>query len=89
MNENKNRRGSGLSFYVILIVVIIAISMFFSQGSRSADLSYSEMLQQINVGNVEKAVIAGNNIELKFKNSVKGSNFTSCLLYTSPSPRDS
>ena len=77
MNDNKKRRGSGLSFYVILIVVIIAVSMFFSQNRRSADLSYSEMLQQINVGNVEKAVIAGNNIELKFKNSVKGSNYTS------------
>ncbi len=77
MNNDSKKRGSGLSFYVILVVVIIAISMFFSQSRRSADLSYSEMLQQINVGNVEKAVIAGNNIELKFKNSVKGSNFTS------------
>lgn len=70
MSTNQ-RRGSGLSFYIILLVIVIFVAMFLNGTNRGADLTYSEIIQQIKVGNVEKARISGNTLEVNFKNTVQ------------------
>ena len=74
MSEKQQNKGSGISFYIILVIIIIIISVVFSQGKTGADLSYSEIMEQIQVGNVETALISGNTLEVEFKNEVQKSN---------------
>ncbi len=69
--STRQRRGGGLSFYIILLVGIIFVAMFLNQGNRGADLTYSELIEQIQVGNVENAKVSGSSLELTFKNPVQ------------------
>ncbi len=66
----KHKRPSGLSFYIILLVIVIIFAMFQNSSKRGANLAYSELLEQIQVGNVKEATIAGGTLELTFKNPV-------------------
>lgn len=73
-NPKKKRRGGGVWFYIILIAIIIIVSMALGSGASGADLSYSEVLEQIQSGNVSKALISGNTLEVEFKNKVDDSS---------------
>ncbi len=71
--SKQQRRPGGLSFYLFLLIAVVFIALFFNQNQTGPDLSYSELLQQIHVGNVSKASVVGNSLELTFKNPVQQS----------------
>lgn len=72
--STKPKKSGGLSFYIILLAIVIFVAVMLNRNSGGADLTYSEVLEQIQVGNVETARVTGNTLEVKFKNKVKGSN---------------
>ncbi len=57
-NEEKEIAG-GLSFYIILLAVIIFMSFFMSRLTRPAEASLSEILSRINSGNVSQVKVTG------------------------------
>ncbi len=80
--DTKTRRSGGLSFYIILLIVVIFVALFFNQNTPGVDLSYSEIMEQIQVGNVGEARVSGNTLEVNFKNPVQSS--TTAIKQISP-----
>jgi len=63
---------SGLSFYVILLLIAIAFATIIPSFTRAPSISLSTVIQQIQAGNVKGGVMVnGYSIELEFKEAVQ------------------
>ena len=60
----KKKLPGGLSFYIILLAVIIFMSFFMSRLTRPAEASLSEILSRINSGNVSQVKVTGYVVEI-------------------------
>ncbi|MDO5733838.1 MAG: ATP-dependent zinc metalloprotease FtsH [Eubacteriales bacterium] len=64
---NKKRRASDFSFYIVLIVVIMMSSLFMSRMGGSTQAQLSEVISDIEAGNVDSIVLNGNKLEVELK----------------------
>ncbi len=58
---------NGMSFYVILLAVIIFLSFFMSRMTQPEQITLSELMDQINDGKVSEVVITGYTIEVSLE----------------------
>ena len=49
-----------MSFYIVLLIILMLVLIFFQSGGKPDDMYYSELLLQIQKGNVEKIELEGN-----------------------------
>lgn len=62
---------SGISFYIIVIAVILLVSTYLNSGSLSQNkVYYSEILNQLQSNNVDEVEITGNTVELTLKKPI-------------------
>ena len=63
MNMNKFLRNVG--FYLLLILVVISCIDYFSmQKTTRQEVGYTQFLQEVNAGNVEKVTIVQNTLRV-------------------------
>ena len=70
----------------VLLVFLLVWQLFNQQKPGTKEINYTEMLSYLENGEITEVTIQGYAINGKLTN---GSMFKACLLYTSPSPRDS
>ena len=67
MKQNKKRGFSGLWFYVILLIVVLLAFGAFNYKPSIQQISYSELVQAINSGNVTELTISERTAEITLK----------------------
>jgi cell division protease FtsH len=63
---------SGMSFYVILLAIIIVLSLFMSRVNQPETMSLSQLISAIETGSVSEVRISGTTIEIKEKKDESG-----------------
>lgn len=58
---------NGMSFYVILLAVIIILSFFMSRLNQPEPITLSELISEIESGRVSEVAVTGYNVEVKLK----------------------
>ena len=74
-------------FWVVLFLMVLALFNLFSSppgSTNSQARSYSEFVEAVEGGRVTDVVIDGEDVRY----AEGGATYSTCLLYTSPSPRD-
>ena len=71
VKQNKKKGFSGLWFYVILLVVVFLAFGAFNYQPAIQQISYSELVQAINSGNVEEMTISDRNVEITLKSDTQ------------------
>lgn len=61
----------GLSFYIVLFVVILALLAFFKQSDNPAEMNYSELISNIQINNVDSILLEGNQATVVLINNPK------------------
>lgn len=61
------RRGSGLGFYLILLIVILLSSLFMTKNIGRQESTLSSILAEVAAGKAESAVLNGNKLEVTLK----------------------
>ena len=67
MKHNRKRGFSGLWFYVILLVVVFLAFGAFNYKPSIQQISYSDLVQEINKGNVTEMTISDRTVEITLK----------------------
>ncbi|MGI6617395.1 MAG: ATP-dependent zinc metalloprotease FtsH [Saccharofermentanales bacterium] len=65
MNTQKPRRFGGFSFYIVMMVVILAVTFFMSRGDRQKQTSLYEVEQLIQSGDVQSVTMDGSSLVLE------------------------
>ncbi|HPX93723.1 MAG TPA: ATP-dependent zinc metalloprotease FtsH [Bacillota bacterium] len=65
MKAPEQRKFGGFSFYIILMIVIMAVTFMMSRGDRSKDATLFDVEQMIKSGTVESVTIDGATLNLK------------------------
>ena len=63
----KRKRPGGLSFYIILIVIIMAMSLFMQEMVKPRQITLSELEADIRNGHVESVLLRGSELEVTTK----------------------
>ncbi len=79
----------GLSFYIVLFVVIIFIAMILNSADGPKVKKYSELLTQINNKNVARMVVQGDKATVEFNTSPYGDSKGTTYTYYLPGSGDS
>ncbi len=67
-NQQKPKgRLRGFSFYIIVVLLLVLGSLFYSNNSRRHEHTYSDLVALIDEGKVEEVNVRGNTVELKLK----------------------
>ncbi len=69
VKQNKKKGFSGLWFYAILLIVVFLAFGAFNYNPQTEQISYSELVQLINSGNVEEMTISDRTAEIKLKSN--------------------
>lgn len=73
MNTQKPRRYGGFSFYIVMMIVILAVTFFMSRGDRQKQTSLYEVEQLIQSGDVQSVTMDGSSLVLEMTDrAVKG-----------------
>lgn len=67
MKQNKKKSFSGIWFYAILLVVVFLMFGVFNYQPATQQISYSELIQNINAGNVQEMTITDRTVEITLK----------------------
>jgi cell division protease FtsH len=73
----------GLSFYIVLIVIVLFILTVYTSSGNPAQLSYTEMLSQLQSSNVDSVVLKGDEATVKLINARQGSKNNEYVVYIS------
>ncbi len=73
----------GLSFYIVLIVIVLFMFTLFTSTGNPAQLSYTEMLNQIQSNNVQSITLMGNEATVELVNPNKDSKNKTYVVYIS------
>lgn len=68
----KPARLGGMSFYAIMLIVIIAVSIIFSQSSPKKGITVSYVISQIEEGKISEVTMNGYSLVAKPKNPAQG-----------------
>ncbi len=60
-----------LSFYIVIIAVIIIVAVTIQSNNGVKDMSYNEMVEQINAGNIKSIVLEEDMATVKLKNDAE------------------
>ena len=60
----KPKRPSGISFYLILLAVIIVMSIFMSRLTQQETVTLSDLIAEIQSGDVQKVVVNGYTVQV-------------------------
>ncbi len=71
MNNKKRNRASGMSFYIILLVIILASSYFMSRFENPNQRFLSDFQEQLADGKVESVKLNGENLQVTLKSEKK------------------
>ncbi|MHB8061494.1 MAG: ATP-dependent zinc metalloprotease FtsH [Ruminiclostridium sp.] len=74
----------GISFYIIIFIVILMAITFFSTSSSPPKLDYSEMLTQIQTGNVKTVGLQMDIATVELKKPIGNSNMTKYTVIVPP-----
>ncbi len=68
----------GISFYIVLFVIILAILAIYGNYDNPAEKDYSELLKEIQAKNVDRIVLEGNKaaVDLKAKPDARSGKYT-------------
>ena len=80
MNK-RERRPRDIGFYILVLVVLIAVIFLMSQNRESDPLKYSEVRQLFQEGKVSSFVLEGNSLLLTLKEPYQGKYSVSHDLY--------
>ena len=69
MNAPEQRKFGGFSFYIILMIVIMAVTFMMSRGDSTKDATLFDVEQMIRSGAVESVTIDGATLNLKMTES--------------------
>ncbi len=62
----------GISFYIVVFVIILAILAMYGNSDKPVDMDYSEMLIQVQNDNVEKIILEGSEATVTLKTPISG-----------------
>ncbi|MDW7655632.1 MAG: ATP-dependent zinc metalloprotease FtsH [Bacillota bacterium] len=61
------RAMNGMSFYIILLAVIIFLSFFMSRMTQPEQITLSELTDEINSGRVNEVIVTGYTVEIRYE----------------------
>lgn len=61
------RAMNGMSFYIILLAVIIFLSFFMSRLTQPEEISLSELTAEISSGRVNEVIVTGYNVKIIYE----------------------
>lgn len=61
------RAMNGMSFYIILLAVIIFLSFFMSRMTQPEQITLSELTEEINSGRVSEVIVTGYTVEIRYE----------------------
>lgn len=64
----------GLSFYIVLFVVILGMVAVYSQKGNPAEMNYSELISNIQGNNIDSIILEGNQATVILKNDLTKKN---------------
>ena len=73
----------GLSFYIVIFVIILFILTLYTSSGNPQQLSYSEMLSHIQNSNVQSITLKGDEATVELINANKGSKSKEYVVYIS------
>lgn len=73
----------GLSFYIVIIVLVLFLVMLYTSSGNPAQLSYSQLLSQIENGNVQSITLKADEATVELINPNKGSKTKVYVVYIS------
>ncbi len=73
----------GLSFYIVIFIIVLFVLMLYSSSGNPAQLSYTEMLSHIQSSNVQSIVLKGDEATVELINANKGSKSKEYIVYIS------
>ncbi len=65
------RQFRGISFYIVIFVIILAILTFWQNTENPARMNYSELLSQIQAGNVKSIELQGDKATVELRQPIK------------------
>jgi cell division protease FtsH len=79
MSDNKPRRlPSGISFYIVLLAIIILLSLFMSKVNQPQAISLSDLINDIESGTISDVKVSGYTIEVTTRKTAT----TAAITYT-------
>ncbi len=76
MNQNKKNRPSGMSFYIILLAVILLSSYFMSKLDNPNQVYLSDLQSQLKEGKIESVKLNGETLQVTLKPAKAGESGT-------------
>lgn len=73
----------GLSFYIVIFVIVLFILTLYTSSGNPAQLSYTEMLSQIQNSNVQSITLKGDEATVELINANKGAKGKEYVVYIS------
>ncbi|MBP1757423.1 MAG: cell division protein FtsH, partial [Firmicutes bacterium] len=67
MSPNPKKPMSGMSFYVVLLAIVIVASIFMSRMTQIQPITLSELISKIDSGNVTEVTVNGYSIQVTEK----------------------
>lgn len=62
-----NRAMNGMSFYIILLAIIIFLSFFMSRMTQPEQITLSDLTKEINSGHVSEVIVNGYTVEIRYE----------------------
>ena len=73
----------GLSFYIVIFVIVLFMLTIFTSSGNPAELSYTEMISHIQNSNVQSITLQGDEATVELINANKGSKTNKYVVYIS------
>jgi cell division protease FtsH len=73
----------GLSFYIVIFVIVLLVLTIFTSSSKSPELSYTEMISHLENSNIQSVVLKGNEATVELINANKGAKTKTYVVYIS------
>lgn len=73
----------GLSFYIVIFVIVLFMLTIFTSSGSPAELSYTEMISHIQNSNVQSITLQGDEATVELINANKGSKTNKYVVYIS------
>jgi len=73
----------GLSFYIVIIVILLFVLMIFTSSGNTPELTYTELIAHIENSNVQSIVLQGDEATVRLVTPNKGSRTEEYVVYIS------
>lgn len=73
----------GLSFYIVIFVIVLFLITIFTSSSKAPELSYTEMISHLENSNIQSVVLKGDEATVELVNANKGAKSKTYVVYIS------